>query len=413
MDSIIISIIFLLIASAFFSATETAYSSMSKFKLKNLSNSGNLKADKVLSLSENYTKLISTILIGNNIVNILVAILFTVLFISLFDAHNGPALSTIVSTVLLLVFCEVTPKTIAKKIPEQTALFFYDTLNFFVIILTPLTFIFDKWQSFINIFFKTKEDDAIGSEELLTMVEEASNDGGIEKHEATLLTKAIEFNDLDVKDILTPRIDVVAVEIHTNIDMIEKVFNDNKYSRIPIYEKNMDNIIGILQDKDFYHAYYNKHDNFDIKNIMKPVYYTSSHVKINTLLRELQVTKSHMAIVLDEYGGTEGIVTMEDILEEIVGEIYDEHDEVEIMYKKINENTYIVKGEMELKDLSEKLEIKVDEEYDFVTVSGWVIFNLDKLPSKNDRFRFEDFEITVIESDDKKVKQIKIEKIKN
>lgn len=413
MDRIIISIVFLLIASAFFSATETAYSSMSKFKLKNMLNNGNHKAEKVLKLSENYTKLISTILIGNNIVNILVATLFTVLFIHLVNEFDGPAISTGVSTILLLVFCEVTPKTIAKKIPEQTALFFYNPISFFVALFTPFTFVFDKWQSFINLFFKQDVDDTIGSEELLTMVEEAKIDGGIENHEATLLTRAIEFNELDVKDILKPRIDVIAIEEHSTIDEVEKVFNENNYSRIPVYQGSIDNIVGILQEKDFYYAYYRQKDNVKLTDIMKEVVYTSSHVKISTLLRELQKSKSHMAVVLDEYGGTEGIVTMEDVLEEIVGEIYDEHDEIEILYKKINENTYLVKGEMELKELEEMLSVDImDEEFDFVTVSGWVIYTLDKIPVRNDRFRFDQFELTVIECDDKKVKQVKIEKVK-
>ncbi|MDY6062239.1 MAG: hemolysin family protein [Erysipelotrichaceae bacterium] len=407
MDNTILMIVLLLIASAFFSATETAYSGISKLKLKNMLNNGNKQAGKVLALAENYTKLLSTVLIGNNIVNILIATLFTLLFIRLVGEAKGPAISTIASTLFVLIFCEVTPKTIAKERPEMIAIAVYPIINFFIIIFTPMTYLFEQWKKVINIFFKHNNDEAIGSEELLTLVEEAQNEGGLDIHEASLVTNAIEFNDLDVRDILTPRIDVVAIDVNDNYDTIERMFRENNYSRIPVYEENIDNIIGILQEKDFYYSYYHA-QKLTISQMMKDVQYTSGHVKIASLLRQLQQTKSHMAIVIDEYGGTEGIITMEDILEELVGEIYDEHDEIEVFIKKVNDSTYMVKGDAEIKVLFEYFNLELEEEFDFITVSGWAIHSLDRLPNKNDTFKYQNLIVTVVECDDKKVKKLKI-----
>lgn len=412
MDNRIFYIVLLLVASAFFSATETAYSSMSKLKLKNMASSGNKKAEKVLQLSEKYTKLISTILVGNNIVNIVAATLFTLLFVDLLGNGNGPLVSSIVSTLLVLVFSEVTPKTLAKEAPESFAMFVYPVINLIIIIFAPITYFFELWKKFINLFLKPMQNDSVSSEEILTLVEEAQGDGSLDEHEADLVTNALEFNDLDVRDILTPRIDVIAIDVADDFEHIERTFRENHYSRVPIYEDNIDNIIGYLQDKDFYYAYYrNKQTN--IRKIMKDVQYTSAHVKISTLLRQLQQTKTHMAIVVDEYGGTEGLITMEDILEELVGEIYDEHDEIEVFVKKIDDNTIIVKADMEIKDLFDYLGVDDEEEYDFVTTAGWVIHNLDKMPSKNDSFCYKNFKITVIECNNKIVTKVKIERFED
>lgn len=408
MDSRVIYIIILLSLSAFFSATETAYSSMSKLKMKHLSNAGNNKASKVLKLQESYTKLISSILIGNNIVNILVATLFTLVFIDYVGNDLGPLVSTIVSTVLVLIFSEITPKALAKEFPEKFALFVYPYINFIVIILSPFTYLFEVWRRFIALFVKSNNDDTISSEEIITMVEEAQGDGTLNDHEADLVTNALEFNELEVRDILTPRIDIVAIDVEDSLEIIDRVFRENNYSRIPVYEGNVDTIIGFLQDKDFYYAYYRSKE-IQIRKLIKEVQYTSQHVKIASLLRHLQQTKTHMAIVVDEYGGTAGLITMEDILEELVGEIYDEHDEIEVFIKKINENTIIVKADMEIKDLFEYLGIEAID-YDFVTTGGWVIYNLDKMPSKNDTFKFMDYKVTVLECNNKTVDKIKIER---
>lgn len=411
-NSNIVILVLLFIGSAFFSASETAYNSASRIKLKNMASIGDKKAERVLDLTENYTKLISTILIGNNIVNIAAASIFTVICIKVFGEIDGPAYSTLISTLIVLIFGEVLPKTIAKMIPEKFAISTLWILSFLVTLLTPVTFLFGLLEKGVIKVFGVDYDDSISSEELLTMVEEAADDGELNEAEADLVSNAIEFNDLDVRDILTPRVDLIALSIDTPPAEIEKAFRENNYSRIPIYEKTIDNITGILHDKDFYYAYYRSDDAIEVSKIMKDVLFTSPHVKISSLLRELQKEKCHMAIVIDEYGGTEGVITMEDILEELVGEIYDEHDEVEESIRKVSDNDYIVKGDLEIKDLFEVFDLKLPEDYDFVTTSGWVIHNLDKMADKGDTFTYENLKVLVVDCDEKIVNKIKITVLK-
>lgn len=407
-NSNIVILVLLFIGSAFFSACETAYSSANKIKLKNMASIGDKKAEKVLQISDNYTKLLSTILIGNNVVNIAAASIFTVICLKIFGEVDGPAYSTLISTLIVLVFGEVLPKTIAKMIPERFAIIVTPIMSLLVAILTPITWLFELLEKIVIKLFGVDYDDSISSEELLTMVEEAHDDGELNEQEADLVTNAIEFNDLDVRDILTPRVDMISLSIDTKPEDIEKLFRENNYSRLPVYENTIDNIVGILHDKDFYYAYYKSCDELEISKIMKDVLFTSPHVKISSLLRELQKEKCHMAIVIDEYGGTEGIITMEDILEELVGEIYDEHDEVEESIRKVSDNDYIVKGDLEIKDLFEVFELKLPEDYDFVTTSGWVIHNLDKMADKGDTFTYENLKVLVVDCDEKVVNKIKI-----
>lgn len=407
-NSNIVILVLLFIGSAFFSACETAYSSANKIKLKNMASIGDKKAEKVLQISDNYTKLLSTILIGNNVVNIAAASIFTVICLKIFGEVDGPAYSTLISTLIVLVFGEVLPKTIAKMIPERFAIIVTPIMSLLVAILTPITWLFELLEKIVIKLFGVDYDDSISSEELLTMVEEAHDDGELNEQEADLVTNAIEFNDLDVRDILTPRVDMISLSIDTKPEDIEKLFRENNYSRLPVYENTIDNIVGILHDKDFYYAYYKSYDELEISKIMKDVLFTSPHVKISSLLRELQKEKCHMAIVIDEYGGTEGIITMEDILEELVGEIYDEHDEVEESIRKVSDNDYIVKGDLEIKDLFEVFELKLPEDYDFVTTSGWVIHNLDKMADKGDTFTYENLKVLVVDCDEKVVNKIKI-----
>lgn len=408
-NTIIILLVFLVILSAFFSATETAFSSVNKVRLKYLANNGNKKAEKVLKLSDDFTSLLTTILIGNNIVNILASSLSTVLFINLFG-ENGVSISTLAMTIIILVFGEVTPKSMAKEMPESFTMAVCSIISFLNTVFRPVNFIFEKIKNLASIPFKNKgEDNSFISEEFITMVEDAQEEGNMDEHEADLLTNAIEFNDLDVRDILTPRVDVVAVDIDDyTMEEIKNLYRDNGYSRLPIYEGSIDNVIGVLHEKDFYFLYYTD-STTPLRQMIKSVIYTSPHVKIFALLRQLQSTKSHMAIVIDEYGGTAGIITMEDILEELVGEIYDEHDKVVEYYKKIDDYTYLVKGDLDIDDLFSHFDIAIDEEYDFNTTSGWVINNMDKIPVVGESFDFKNMHITVTDADNKKVNEIKIE----
>ena len=401
---VIISI--LVLCYSFFSASETAFSSLNKIKIKALANTGNKRAEKTLELTEDFSKLLTTILIGNTIVNVVSASLATVLFTNLLGG-KGVTVSSIVMTLVIMIIGEILPKNIAKFIPEKFAMSSTPILKLLVWIFTPLTFIFRYVEKLIASMFGG-ESDTYSTDEFITMVEEANEDGVIEDHEADLITNALEFNDLDVGEILTPRIDVVAVDVDDyTIEEIELKYRDSGFSRLPVYEDSIDNIIGVLIEKDFYyHLFYEKSN--DIRSILKDVIFTSPQVKISSLLKQFQTSKTHMAVVVDEYGGTQGIITMEDILEELVGEIYDEHDEVIEYYKKLDDNVYLVKADVDYEDMFEHFGIDFDEEYEFNTTSAWVIDMLDKIPVKGDSFDFRNMHIEVTDADSKKVNVIKI-----
>ena len=405
-STILIILIILVLFYSFFSASETAFSSLNKIKLKALANSGNIKAARTLELTEDFSKLLTTILIGNTIVNVVSASLATVLFTKILGG-NGVAVSSVVMTLVIMIFGEIIPKNMAKYVPEKYAMACTPLLRLLVFIFTPLTFMFRYIEKLIAKFYGDVND-TYTTDEFITMVEEANEDGDIEDHEAEIITNALEFNDLDVGEILTPRIDVIAIEIDEDtIEDIELKYRDSGYSRLPVYEDSIDNIIGVLIEKDFYyHLLYEKSTN--IREVLKPVIYTSPQVKISSLLKQFQTSKSHMAIVVDEYGGTQGIITMEDILEELVGEIYDEHDRVIEYYKKLDDNTYLVKADEDIDEMFEHFGIENDEDYEFNTVSAWVIDILDKIPVKGDSFDFKNMHVEVTDADSKKVNEIKI-----
>ena len=405
-NTILLVLILLVLCYSFFSACETAFSSLNKIKLKALANTGNRKAEKTYALTEKFPKLLTTILVGNTIVNVVAASLATVLFSNLYH-NNGVAISSIVMTLVIMIIGEIIPKNIAKYVPEKFAMNVTWILNILVFLFTPLTFIFGYLEKLMSRLFYV-ENDTYSTDELLTMVEEANEEGDMEDHEADLITNALEFNDLDVGEILTPRIDVIAIDIdEDSVEDIELMYRDSGYSRLPVYEDSLDNIIGVLHEKDFYyHLLYEKSTN--IKEILQEVFYTSPHVKISSLLKQFQTSKSHMAVVVDEYGGTQGIITMEDILEELVGEIYDEHDEVIEYYKKLDDHNYLIKADLDIDDLFEHFGIETDEEFEFNTTSAWVIDVLDKIPVKGDGFDYKNMHVEVTDADSKKVNEIKI-----
>ena len=405
-SDLLIIITILVLCYSFFSASETSFSSLNKIKIKALANAGNKRAEKTYELLENFSKLLTTILIGNTIVNVVSASLATVFFTKLMG-DNGVTVSSIVMTLVIMIIGEIIPKNIAKFIPEKFAMASTPILSFLVWIFKPLTFVFNYVENQIAKIYGG-QNDTYSTDEFITMVEEANEDGDIEDHEADLITNALEFNDLDVGEILTPRIDVIAIDLEEDsIEEIELKYRDSGFSRLPVYKDSIDNIIGVLIEKDFYyHLLYEKSTN--IKEILKEVLYTSPQVKISSLLKQFQTSKTHMAVVVDEYGGTQGIITMEDILEELVGEIYDEHDEVVEYYKKVDDNVYLVKAEVDYEDMFEHFGIDIDEEYEFNTTSAWVIDMLDKIPVKGDNFDFKNMHIEVTDADSKKVNEIKI-----
>lgn len=378
----IIVIVVLILFSAYFSATETAFTSVNKIRLKNMASDGDRKAETVLKLSEKYDKLLTTILVGNNIVNITMTSVATVLFIGLFGPY-GATIATVVITVVVLIFGEITPKNIAKEKPEGFSKFAAPLLRVFMMILTPINFIFTLWKCFIAKIFKLDDHEKITGDEILTMVEEAEEGGGIEKMHSELIQNAIEFYELTAEDVMTPRPEMVAIDTDCPKEELGEIFKSTGFSRLPVYEEDIDKIIGVINQKDYHNHIVGTNRN--IVDYVTPVVFVSTVIKISDLLKKMQQVKTHIAIVIDEYGGTEGLVTMEDIIEELVGEIYDEHDMViskDIM--PLQNGSYRVKCSANLAKVFDYFDI--DEEVDVVTVNGWVVLELDNLPKKNDTF---------------------------
>ncbi|TCT16320.1 CBS domain containing-hemolysin-like protein [Natranaerovirga pectinivora] len=397
----------LILFSAYFSAAETAFSSFNRIRLKNMANSGNKKALKTLELSENFDNVLSAILIGNNIVNIALASIATVIFTYYFN-DKGVIISTVVTTVLVLTFGEITPKSLAKESPERFAMFFTPVIRGLVFGFIPLNFLFAYWKKILSKVLKTQNANTITQAELITLVDEVESEGGINRHEGEIIRSAIEFNDLNVEEILTPRVNVVAINENASISEIKSLFINHGYSRIPVYRETVDNINGVILEKDFYHMLHNEKD--DIQSIIKNIVCVAPHMKISELLRTLQHSKSHIAVVVDEYGGTMGIVTMEDILEELVGEIWDEHDEIIEHFSKISEGKYLIYCNADLEDLFEQFELKSkSEDYDAVTVSGWVVQECGRIPKKGDSFIYENLKVVVTKTDSKRVLEITVE----
>lgn len=406
-DSIsLLVIIFCIIMSAFFSASETAFSCLSRIRVKTMAEKGDKKAKKVLTMSENYDSLISTILIGNNVVNILASSLSAVLFLNLLkNQETATTVSTAVITVVVLIFGEVTPKTIAKEMPERFAMFAAPFLKFLQIILTPVNWLFRQWKKLLSIIFKSDDSRSITEEELLTIVEEAEQEGELNEQEGTLIRSAIEFSEQEAIDVITPRIDITGVSTEATKEEIARIFAETGYSRLPLYKETIDHIIGIIYQKDFHNYVY--HTDRTIESIVRPALFTTQSKKIGELLKELQQKKLHIAVVLDEYGGTIGIVTLEDILEELVGEIWDEHDEVTQDIVKISDNEYIVLGGTNVEELFELLE-KEDEEMEVQTVSGWVMEELERVPEVGDGFEYQNLTVLVLAMDEKRVEKVQI-----
>lgn len=400
----LIVILFCIVMSAYFSATETAFSSLNRIRIKNMAEKGNKKAALVLRMSDNFDGMLSTILIGNNIVNILSASLATVIFVDMMGEDLGASMSTIVTTIVVLIFGEVSPKSIAKESPESFAMFSAPLLNVLMVVLTPANFLFRQWKKLLSKLIKVSEDTGITEEELLTIVEEAEQDGGIDKEEGDLIRSAIEFGELEAVDIFTPRIDIVGVSVDLPKDEIAKVFMQTGYSRLPVYEKDIDQIIGILYQKDFHNYIYNS--DMTVKDNIKPVLFTTKNKKIDALMKELQREKLHIAVIVDEYGSTIGIVTLEDILEELVGEIWDEHDTVVHEIEEISSNEYMVSGKANLEKLLARLDKEQDTEV--LTVNGWVMEKLEKIPSEGDSFEFDGLLVEVVKMNGKRVEQVKV-----
>ncbi|MCI5650576.1 MAG: hemolysin family protein [Fusicatenibacter sp.] len=403
----LILIVICIMLSAYFSATETAFSALNKVRIKNMAEKGNTKAVLVLKLSENFDNLLSTILIGNNIVNIGLTSLTTVMFIKLLGNESGASVSTLVTTIVVLIFGEVSPKSIAKESPETVAMLTAPLLRCFQVVLTPFNYLFSLWKKLLSKIITSSDDHGITDEELMTIVEEATQEGGIDDQEGDLIQNAIGFMEMEAAEIFTPRIDVVGISLDATKAEIAQTFSDTGYSRLPVYDEDIDHIVGIVYQKDFHNHVF--HTNKPLSSIIRPALFVTENTKIGPLLKMLQAKKSHIAIIIDEFGGTDGIITMEDILEELVGEIWDEHDSVVEEIQKISDEEYIVTGTASIDKVYEELEI--DKEFDVFTVSGWVMGALEKVPKEGDHFSCDHLEVTVLKMADRRIEKVRIQKL--
>ena len=385
-----VALVILVGFSAFFSASETAFSSLNQIRLKSRAEDGDSSAARVLAMAEQYDKLLSTILIGNNIVNIAAASIGTIIFTKMLGAERGATVSTMVLTIVVLIFGEVTPKSLAKEMPETIATAVAPVLSLLMLVLTPLTWLFSQWKRLLSHFVHSSESDTITEGELMTMVSEAENDGELTDRESELIRSAIEFDDVEVEEILTPRVDVVAVADDISLEELAQTFAESGYSRLPVYHGTIDNIIGVVHEKDFYIARLKKATKID--DLVAPTLYTTGSTQISQLLRTLREQHHHMAVVVDEYGGTEGIITLEDILEELVGEIWDEHDEVTEDFRKQSDGSWLVSGSASVDDLFETLDLPEDEDIDSNTVNGLVQEKTCHLPKVGDHFSLGEYD---------------------
>ena len=395
-----------IVMSGYFSGTETAFSSFNKTRMKTRAEKGNKRAKLVLKLSDNYGNLISTILIGNNIVNIAASSLGVLLFEELIaDQNLATTVNTVVLTVAVLIFGEVTPKNMAKEIPEKFSMMSAPLIQVLVWVFMPFNFLFSLLKKLISKILKSDGDDKMSQEELLMFVEEVEQDGSIDEDEGSLLRNVIEFNDLKAEDILTHRVDIVAFRKDAPKEEIARIFSESKFSRLLVYENTIDTIVGIVHQKDFYTA--EGITDANIEDIMTQPFFVPPSEEVGDLLKSFQENQSHIAVVVDEYGGTVGIVTMEDILEELVGEIWDEHDEVVEDYMEIGENITSVSCDVEMSAFCEHFDVEIETES--TTLNGFLTEQLEKIPEKNDTFTYKNLVFTVIESDAHRSLFVKVE----
>ncbi len=399
----IILIIVAMIFSALFSSCETAFSSVNKIRLKNYAAQGDKRAEKALKIANSFEDALTTVLVGNNIVNITMASVSTVLFTTLFGS-GAVGISTAVTTVLVLIFGEILPKSYAKENAERLSLFFAGPLSFLIILFKPIIFIFNKLASILK---NGKVEPSVTEDELKYIIEEIEEQGVLEEQEGDLVRSALDFDEITVNEILIPRVKVIGVEKNASIDEIKSLFIDEMYSRLPVYDKSLDNIIGMITNKRFFKML--AQGGNDITEIIQDVAHFSDLKLISEALRDMQRSKTHLAVVLDQYGGTKGIVTLEDIIEELVGEIYDENDEVIPSIVKISENEYEVSGDLSISDMLDQLGLDEDMiESTYTSVGGWVTELLEHIPEQNETAEYGAFKITVLQVKEQSVEKIRL-----
>lgn len=406
---LIIFLVVLIILSAFFSSAETAFSSVNKIRLRNYVSEKKAGSKKALDITENFDNALSTILIGNNIVNIAASSIAASVATGIFGAGTGLVVSTLVMTVLVLIFGEILPKSIAKENAESYSLKISGILFLLIKILTPFNFLFGKLKDFVsNTFSKNKEvTPSVTEEEIKVMVDISEEEGVINKDEKELVHRSLEFNEIMVGSILTHRMDMISIEVDQPMEEVKQIFLTERYSRIPVYKDNIDNIIGILSEREFF-AELVQYGEVNIEKLLrKPVFVVKS-MRIATLLPELQRLKSHMAIVVDEFGGTSGLITLEDILEELVGDIWDEHDEKINIMTKLSETLYELDAQFQLDDFSDLLHVPMPESSS-LSIGGWIFETLERIPKQGEGFQYENLNITVHEVDNHRIRNVRVE----
>ena len=389
--------------SAYFSATETAFSSANTTRLRTLAEKGSGNAALALKLLEQYDRLLSTILIGNNIVNIATASIGTVLFVRHYG-DAGATISTVVVTVVVLIFGEISPKSIAKDCAERCAMLSAPILRVLIWVLMPLNLLFSLWKKLLNKVFRLSGESKMSQEELLMLVDEVQQEGSIDRDEGELLKNAIGFSEQEAQDILIHRVDLAALPVTASKEEVAALFTQTKYSRLLIYQDSIDHILGTVHQKDFYVGC--GVTDQPLSAIISPPVFALENEPIRLLLKKLQQAKTHVAVVVDEYGGTCGIVTMEDILEELVGEIWDEHDEEEVFLRKIAPDTWLVDAGMDFDDFAEFFQLKTDSE--MVSVSGWVMEQFGRVPEAGDSFVFESLTVRVTKVENHRIEEIQV-----
>ena len=401
----LIALAVLLVLSAFFSASETAFTSMNGIRMKSRANDGDRRAERALRLAGDFDRLLTTILVGNNIVNILSTSLATVLFVR-WLGNLGVTLSTVVMTALVVLFGEVCPKSMAKESPERFAMFAAPFLRGVQVVLTPVVFLLVKTKSGLARLFRSRaEKTAITESEILTFVEAAEQEGGIDEQESELIRSAVEFGDITAGEIATPRVDVVAVEQGSSVHDIADAFLDSGFSRLPVYVDNLDNIVGVLHQKDFFRFLLSGEGSLETL-IQKPMFVTE-YMKLQDLMAKMRAEQEHIAFVLDEYGGVTGLVTFEDVLEELVGEIWDEHDNVVEDIVDLGGGRFRVSGSVDYDELAERFGLAAPpEDADYTSVGGWVMDQLKKIPAVGDEFTCDGWRARVEQADDRRVQTI-------
>ncbi|MEH7238360.1 hemolysin family protein [Bacillus sp. JJ1562] len=412
MDDLPQSTIFLLLVlimlSAFFSASETAYSSVNRIRLKNYVDEKRRGSRRAFYITEHFDNALSTILVGKNIVNIAAASIASKVASDLLGGNTGLVISIFVMTLLILVFGEVLPKSFAKENAESFSLRVSGILLILMKILTPVTYLFGLLKAFAAKLNNSNNDTpSFTEEEIKVMVDLSEEEGVIDNKEKELVHRSLDFNDILVGEILTPRTDMVAVEVNASIEKIRDMFLAERYSRVPVYEDNIDNIIGVLSEREFLSLLVQQ-KKINVRSIVRKPFFVVESMKISTLLPELQKSKTHLAIVVDEFGGTSGLITLEDIIEEIVGEIWDEHDEKIKYITQLDEITYEINADMPLDDFADIIGIE-EPESSHHSVGGWIFESFEKIPVSGDTFDYLHLTLTVIEVENRRIRKVNVE----